>query len=274
MIGQRPAIPRISRVVLLGALVAAALAVPNAILVGRSLEVVLAGLPAVDWHHFVEASRRVTDGGLYDISANYGYRYSPVLAYGFALLVPLGDLGWRLLHVVAALALPNWPMRIVALASWPFWFDVEAGNLMIFVLLAAAWALQGNRFATVAFLALTIAIPRPLMLPIAVWLLWKRPEYRVPALAIFSVHAVAVLATGWGPEWVATLQHSGNEILSPNNLGPSRIVGMAWLIIALPLAAFLTWRGRIGFASLLASPYWLPYYGLMPIVELGRRERR
>lgn len=34
------------------------------------------------------------------------------------------------------------------------------------------------------------------------------------------------------------------------------------------LAIALTWRGRLGLASMAASPYWLPYYFLMLLLEL------
>jgi len=47
-------------------------------------------------------------------------------------------------------------------------------------------------------------------------------------------------------------------------------MGSLWVPIGLVLAAWLTWRGRLGFASLAASPYWLPYYLFMPFLELRR----
>ena len=43
------------------------------------------------------------------------------------------------------------------------------------------------------------------------------------------------------------------------------------MVIGLPLAAWLTWKGRLGLASLAASPYWLPYYLLMLLLELPIR---
>ena len=38
-------------------------------------------------------------------------------------------------------------------------------------------------------------------------------------------------------------------------------------IAGLALAVWLTWQGRLGFASLAASPYWLPHYLLMGLLE-------
>jgi hypothetical protein len=151
------------------------LAVVNAALLPRSLSVILEGGPAVDWEQFVEAGRRVFASDLYEVTDTYGYRWSPVAAYGFAAMAPMGALAWRLLHVIAALALPTWPMRLITLAAWPFWYDVEAGNVMVFVLLAGAWAIRGNAVGIAAFVTLSLLVPRPLMLPILGWILWQHP---------------------------------------------------------------------------------------------------
>lgn len=256
------------------ALGVALVATPNVYLVGRSLSTIIEGGIAVDWHHFVEAGRRVHQGGLYDISFDYGYRYSPVLAYAFALLAPMGELTWRALHIIGAIALPTWPMRLLSLISWPFWFDVEAGNVLIFILLAAAWALRGNAVAIVAFGVMAVLMPRPLMLPVLAWLLVMRPEWRVPFVALVVLHSAAVAVTGWGGDWLGVLISSGDEMGSLLNLGPSRFIGVAWIILGLPLAGWLTLRGRLGWASLAVSPYWLPYYLLMPILELSARRHR
>ena len=145
---------------------------------------------------------------------------------------------------------------------------------MVFILLAAAWALTGSRLATGAYLIMAILIPRPLMLPVAAWLLWKRPEWRLPFAAAVAAHALAVLAIGWGPEWIGTIIAAGRDADLPSNVGPSRFVGtLPWLVIGLPLAAWLTRRGRVGLASIAASPYWLPYYLIMPLLELVRPRR-
>jgi hypothetical protein len=222
-----------------------------------------------DWAIFVEAAERVTEGGLYeDGDPRYSYVYSPVLAYALGWLAPLGPVAWRLLHVVAALALPTWPLRVLVLIAWPFWHDVDTGNLVVFVLLPAAWAMRGNRPAGYAFLALTLLVPRPLMLPLAAWLLWTDARYRIPFAAMFAVHAIAVFASGWGAEWVAQLLAAGNAIQSAHNVSPSRFIGLWWLLIGVPIAAWLTMRGRIGLASLAISPYLLPQYLLMGALEL------
>lgn len=256
-------------IALIAAVIALVMAV-NLYLAARSLGIVLAGAPAVDWQQYVEAGRRVFGGGdLYAVTDTYAYHYSPVLAWVFAPLAVIGTAGWRLLHLVAVLALPTWSMRILGLVSWPFWYDLEAGNVLTFVVLAGAWALRGNRVAIAAYLGLLLLVPRPLMVPVAAWIMWKQPEWRLPFAGACAIHAVVVLATGWGGEWAAALLAAGGDVAIPSNVGPSRFIGtLPWLAIGLPLAAWLTVRGRLGLASLAASPYWLPYYLLVLLLEL------
>lgn len=251
-------------------LVVGLVAAVNVYLALRSVGVILEATPAVDWEQYVEAGRRVFAGGeLYAVTDTYAYHYAPVLAWAFAPLAVLGTFGWRLLHVVAILALPTWPMRIAGLLSWPFWYDVEAGNVLAFVVLAAAWALRGNRVAAAAYLLLLMLVPRPLMVPVAAWLLWKQPELRIPFAGAFAIHAMVVIGTGWAADWAAALIAAGGDVANPSNVGPSRFIGtVPWLIIGLPLSAWLTIRGRLGLASLAASPYWLPYYLLVLLLEL------
>ncbi len=260
--------PRAIWLALVTAVIAFVAAV-NLHLAARSLGLIVHGAPAVDWDQYVNAARRLTIGGLYAVTDTYAYHYSPILAALFGPLSLLGTVGWRLLHLAAAIAMPTWPMRLVALTSWPLWYDIEAGNLVIFVVVAATWALRGNGLASAAYLLLVILVPRPLMVPVAAWLLWTRPGLRVPFAIAFVVHSLAVAATGWGPEWVAALLAAGGDVAIPSNIGPSRFIGMLpWIVIGLPVAVWLTARGRLGLASLAASPYWLPYYLLVLLLEL------
>jgi hypothetical protein len=235
-------------------------------IVGASI--VLGGSWPSDLAIFVEASHRFGSPDLYAAAGNYAFRWHPLMALAFGPLSLIGVVGWRLLHVVAALAMPTWLLRLLVLVSWPFWWDVETGNIIVFILLAAVWALRGSRLATVVFLLLTVLVPRPLMLPVAAWLLWKRPEWRLPFAVMLVVAVTSAFATGYGPDWIGRLLSSSGEMIAPWNLGPSRLIGFWWLLIGLPLAAWLTWRGRLGLASLAASPYLLPFYLLMPLLEL------
>lgn len=249
----------------------ALLATLNVMLLTLTDWTMLRGGAGADWTIFGEAGQRAIHGGvLYASEDNYAFRYSPLLAYVFALIAPIGPLAWRALHIVAAASL-GWRSPWLALAvlvSWPFWFDVEAGNLMIFVLVLGVWALAGRSWAIAGFLVLALLAPRPLMLPLAAWLLWTKPEWRLRFVGLFIVHAIFVLATGWGPDWIGALAGSSTEIGSILNFGPSRLMGIAWVPIGLVLAAVLTWRRRLGLASLVVSPYWLPYYFLMLFLEV------
>lgn len=72
-----------------------------------------------------------------------------------------------------------------------------------------------------------------------------------------------------GPNWISSLAQLGpDEIANDFNLSPSRFIGLAWLVVGVPLAAWLTLRGRLGWASLAVSPYLLPYYVQMLGLEL------
>jgi hypothetical protein len=245
-----------------------AVIVLNALLVANQISIILAGYPGADLVDYQTAARRVWEGGLYASDGVYNFRYSPVAGYLFAPLGLVTPLIWRALHVVAAVAMPTWPMRLLLVASWPFSFDLQLGNVMTFVLLAAAWALRGNRIGAVVFIACCLLFPRPLMLPIAAWLLWRQPWLRWPAVALFSVHAALVVASGWGSAWIGRLLSSTDEIGSAFNIGPTAVIGLWWLLIGIPLGAWLFWRGRVALAGLAISPYLLPYYLMVALLDL------
>ena len=133
-------------------------------------------------------------------------------------------------------------------------------SLAIPVLASKSYSIFGEVFISNRGLL----IPRPLMIPVAVWLIWKRPEWRLPFATALVVHGVAVLALGWAGDWGTAMLAAGEDVAIPSNVGPSRFIGtIPWLVVGLPLAVWLTWKGRVGLASLAASPYWLPYYLLM-----------
>lgn len=232
---------------------------------------IVAGSITFDWDVYVEAGRRVWAGSpdLYEQNAEYGFRHSPFFAYLVSLFAWIGSTGIRLVTVAAALAMPTWPMRILALASWPFAMDLQHGALLTIIVCVAAWALRGSRGAGLTFVVLTLLSPRVLMLPILAYLLWKQPRLRVPAVAIGVVHSLAVLATGYADDWIITLLTVGTDQTGTLlNLSPSRFIGGWWLLVGVPLGIWLTWRGRPGFAALAMSPYVLPHYLLLLLLEL------
>lgn len=224
-----------------------------------------------DWDIF----RSIDPHNLYGATAG-GFRWSPPMGWLLAfVIVPAGPVLWSLLHIGAAMLMPRWWMSVAILISFPFWMDYANGNVLIFCMVAAWWALAGNRYGTWAFMALAVLVPRPLMLPVLAWLLWKRPESRVP----FAVCAVAVLGvstmSGDLLPWLHKLLLTpGGEMTSRWNIGPSRFIGYWWLAIGVPLAAWLTRRGYVGLASIAVTPYLLGYYLLFGLLEVGRRSTR
>lgn len=244
------------------------LAVVNFYLVGLNAAVMVTGSDALDFAIYQLAIDRYPDGTLYDEGPwFYVWRYSPIAVYPLALVAWIGETAWRALHFVALIALPGWT-RLIALASYPFWFDVAAGNVMIFIVVLAFWAMRGNRWATGGLLVTALLIPRPLMVPLVAWILWKRPEWRWPFAGLFVLNAVAVLTTGYGDEWLERLiVTGGDEMGATINFAPSALIGAWWLLAAIPLAAWAFWRGYPATSGVLLQPYWIPYYLLMVLAD-------
>ncbi|MGH2489558.1 MAG: hypothetical protein ACRDFR_08075 [Candidatus Limnocylindria bacterium] len=233
----------------------------------RVMEAVLTGYYAFDWENFIQAAARLDQGTLYEFDYPYAYRWSPLAAWilGFVTLMPLWL--WQALHIAVLPLLRSWWLVVACLVSYPLWFDIQTGNIMIFVAVTALWAARGNGPAAALFLALTVLVPRPLMLPLAVCLLWQRPTWRLPFVAILAVHAAAVVASGYAADWLVALTPVELELANEFNFGPSALIGALWIPIGAALAVWLTWRGRLGLASMAISPYWLPYYFLMLLLE-------
>ena len=262
----------VGRIVLIRrALIGAAVVLALAANVVGLATIVIDHQRAFDWDNYLEAARRFPLGTLYDWHYPYAYHYAPQLAPVLGLLPSVGLVAWRVAHFVALALLPSRRLALLLLVSYPFWFDVVTGNLMVFVLLAAAWAYRGNGWATAVYLALCVLLPRPIMVPLLAWILWQRPAWRLPFVGMALIGVLTAIPTGYLPTWIGSLLQSGtNEIANDFNLSPSRFLGPAWLIIGLPLAAWLTFRGRLGWASMAISPYLLPYYVQMLGLELVR----
>lgn len=224
-----------------------------------------------DWRVLRDASSSVLSG-----RDPFGgsYLWSPIWAALFAPLAWAGLWIWRLLHVAAVLALPTWRLRLLALASFPFWFDVLLGNTMTFIAVAAVWAMRGSRVAATAYLGLVLLIPRPLLLPVAVWLLTIHRRWIVP-FALAALGQLVVLAhVGLLEPWLRKLMSTAStEVGTAINFAPSAFIGLAWFPIGLALGIVVFIRGRVGLASILLSPYWLPYYFLMGLVDFAERRR-
>jgi hypothetical protein len=216
---------------------------------------------AADWSVIARAARLAGTPELYELSGTSTFMWSPLAAYLMQLIVPLGLTAWRLVHFAWALAMPTWRLRLLVLVSWPFWLDVSTGNFLTLIFLTAVWALRGSRLGTFAFFALALLIPRPLLVPLGLWILWRRPEWRIPVAVMVVGNGALVLASGLGATWLMSVLAVSSELQSfLFHVSPSRWIGNAWLLVGLPLGAWLPSKGRIGRSGLALSPYVWPYY--------------
>lgn len=218
-----------------------------------------------DWGNLVTAA---TSADPY--AQGVGFRWSPVAAWLLVPIVAAGPAVWAAAHFAVLPMLRDWRSIAIVLLFYPFWFDVMLGNALTFVFVAAWLALSGSRWATWTFYAMTVLMPRPLMLPVTAWLLWQRPESRLPFAAIFVVHAALVALSGFGDEWLTRLIVTpGGEMTHPGQWAPTRLIGWAWVPIGAALAVWFTWRGRLGLASVVIQPYLFAGYFLMVLLQLA-----
>lgn len=252
----------------------------NLVLAGITIAGFFVSDVGYDWAIFMEAGERIIDGGLFDWEGQYTWNYSPIAAYAFTVIAPIGFIGWSAMHFAAVATLVDRRLIAITLLSWPFWADVYNGNTMVFVFVAAVGALRDRAVATGLFMALFLLMPRPLMLPVLAWVLWRRPGWRLPFVLLAGAHAGLVLVTGLGPAWIDVLLGVPEAVAaSSRDLGPANLIGPWWLVIGGLLAVLLTIRGRLGLASIAASPYWLPQYLLIVLLEAvpiasGERDSR
>lgn len=220
------------------------------------------------WMIWVEAPARLLDGRLYDMQPGYLYYYAPAFAALFAPFIPLGYSFWLGLHLAVVPLLRD--VRLIALMalSIPFWMDTIEGGLVIFVVVSGLLAIRGSRIGAIAYLALSLLMPRPLQLPLVVWLVWRRPDLRWPFALMTTVLVATTVASGYTITWISELLGlSGTHHSMVANLGPTRLLGPAWLLIGGPLAVWLTTRGRVGLAGLAITPYLAPEYLLLLLWE-------
>jgi len=202
---------------------------------------------------------------------DHPWRWSPLLIPVVPLLVAAGPwvLGVAHLVAVAVLArLGGWMLWLFALSAF-FWADLLVGNVFTFVAVAAAFAVAGSRSGALVYLALTLLMPRPVQVPLTIWLLWRRPELRLPFVAILGIQVVGVVASGFALDWVGSLVGSTAQVMEPYSLGPGRLLGLWWLVIGVPVAALMVWRGSARMATLagiVISPFLLPQYLLFAVV--------
>ena len=240
----------------------------------RDLVRAIDGRNAPDFEIFASAARLAWSGG--DIYASQPctgcvFRYSPIFAYLFAPIAALGSTIWALAHLGVLFALPFRIARFVPLL-WPFWWDLGTGNNITFLLVLCFWAMRGKGWAVAGVLVFAAFAPRPLIVPIVMWLLWSHRQWLIPFAAGLVASIGFALVTGHLDRWTEVLLTTGaSELTASYNVGPTAIVGFGWMLAAVPLAGFALWRGRPATAGLLLQPYWLPYYLLMPLADRWRR---
>jgi hypothetical protein len=204
---------------------------------------------------------------------SHHYRYSPAFLPVVHLVVAIGPWGWAALHAAAIATLLRLGLPVLTLFALSafVWHDVIAGNFFTFGLVAGAFAISGSRTGALAFLALTLVMPRPVQLPLALWLLCHRPDVRVPFAVMFTIHAVLVLLTGEGAVWAEVLIGSSSQVAAAYTIGPGAIIGSGWLLVGVPLGAALWLRNQPALAGLAVAPYLLPQYLGMALLAVVPR---
>ncbi len=206
---------------------------------------------------------------LYD----HPWRYSPLLIPVVGIMVSGGPVALGIAHLGAIALLSRLGGRIMWLVGFSvfFWVDLIVGNVFTFVAVAAAFAIAGSRMGALWFIALTLLMPRPVQIPLAIWLVVHRPDLRLPALAITLVQIVGLVASGLGEAWIVSLFGSASLTYASFSLGMGRIFGNQWILVGIPVATVMVWKGSAAVAALagiVASPFLLPQYLLMAVVAL------
>ena len=234
------------------------------------MKIVLGPDKAVDWDIFRRLPDAIASGSVYDLGTAVPFAWSPVAAWIMAGVALVGYWPWVVAHIAAALLLYRTPLLLaLVLVSYSFWFDVAQGNTVSLAFIAGILALQGSRPAGLAYLGLLLLVPRPLMAPLAIWLLWHDRSLWRPFAMLFVLHAALVLVSGDALTWLGLM--ISYDLAPGITIGPSAWLGRLWLLVGIPIAAFAALRGNFGWAGLAMSPYITPQYPLMLLWELAPR---
>lgn len=254
---------------------------------------------------YQQAGQRILDdpSSLFAWTDTYTFRYSPWAAVLFAPLAGLSETAavwvWLALKVVvvvlvAAALARRWPRDTAWLVAGmvlffpPIWHDLALGNVSVFtvavltVLLARRDGVGGLAFGLLLLLA-----PKPHLLPVALWLLLRRPRDGVAAIATMAVGALAGVLV-FGPtlwlDWLGTFREPLERTFTAN-IGFSGLLGPVGVVIGVVAAAVigaaaLLRRGDIGLGLSLVSgivlgPYTFIHYlsGLVVVIDPVLRAR-
>ena len=226
-------------------------------------------VPFGDWNVWAQLPAHLADGTLYAHSASYTWAWSPLAAWIIAgVVLPLGPWAWAALHFAVLPLLRDGRLLLLVVSSYPFWLDTLMANTFTFAAVTGYAAWRGSRWAAMAYLALLVLMPRPVQLPLAALLLWHDRSLWLPFTAMVGVGGVTTVASGYAMDWAEVLAAIGVAYPSPEfNLSPSRLFGPAWLLVGLPLAIWLIARKRPGWAGLAMTPYLVPQYLLILLLE-------
>lgn len=223
-----------------------------------------------DWEqHRIAADRIASGASPYFVEDWYRFRWSPVGAWLMVPLTALGPWAWMAAQFASLVTLPR-KFALVTLLAFPFWADVQAGNIMTFTFVAAYHALRGNRLAAGLLLGIALIVPRPLLIPLVVYLFWLRPGWRIWFAVAALMSLIGAVVTGYHAQWFEMLLMTGTE--ESHRFGAHALPG--WPFTGLGLAATLTILGYPAVAGFAVQPYWLAYYGLMPLLDWRMRGRR
>ena len=131
----------------------------------------------------------------------------------------------------------------------------------------AVLSVQGRAWAQAGYLAIAVLIPRPLMLPVALWIVWQRRAWWPWLLVVGILYVAATWATGWLEEWIGVLRSVSAGLEGKTFFGWQRWIGSWWWAVAVPLAAVLMWGRRPGLASIAIGPHIVPHYWLFLMLE-------
>jgi hypothetical protein len=240
---------------------------------------------------------------LYAWTDTYTFRYSPWAAAVFAVLAPWSELVavwlWLAIKVVVVLAVAvglarrwsgdaRWLVAGMVLFFPPIWHDLALGNVSVFTVAVLAIVLaRRDGVGGVAFGLLLLLVPKPHLLPVAVWLAFRRPRDGIAALATLAVGVVAGVVV-FGPdlwiEWLGTFREPLERTFTANVafsglLGPPGVVVGVAAAVVIGVAALLR-RTDIGLGLSLVSgivlgPYSFIHYlsGLVVVVDPVLRAR-
>ncbi len=157
----------------------------------------------------------------------------------------------------------------------PIWHDLALGNVSVFTVAVLAVLLaRRDGIGGVAFGLLLLLAPKPHLLPLALWLLFRRPRDGVAALATLALGVgagIAVFGVDRWVEWIGTFREPLERTFTANVgfsglLGPAGVVvGVAVAVVVGAAALAAPRRHRSGAVARLGDPAGPVYLYPLPV---------